>query len=322
MVNQQSFIEKLEKTNLVIRMRWKKLGLIFCPNGELWWMQTHASLPTVIRIRKDIYRVYFASRDKDNRSRIGYIDISIKRPNKIINVTKEPALDVGKLGDFDHYGVYPSCAIKYSNKVYLYYIGWDRGYEIWRAFIGLAISEDGGESFKKISNTPIIDRCLVDPYLCTSPYVMIDGDIWRMLYTSGITWEKVNGKPRPKYLIKYAESKDGINWIRKDIICIRFKYNDEWAIARPCVIKEDGIYKMWYCYARGDMGYRIGYAESEDGINWIRKDEEVGIDVSKDGWDSEMICYPYVIVHEGKKYMFYNGNRFGKTGFGLALLKE
>ncbi len=299
-------------------MKWKKLGLIFCPNGELWWIRTHASLPTPVKIGGDVYRVYFASRDDDNRSRIGYIDINIKKPNKIINISKEPVLDIGKLGDFDHYGVYPSCIVKYNKNLYLYYIGWDRGYEVWRAFIGLAISNEG-KTFKKVSNVPIIDRSPVDPYLCTSPYVMLDGNIWKMWYTSGVKWERINGEPRPKYLIKYVESKDGVNWIRKGTVCIKFEYKDEWAIARPCVIKEDDMYKMWYSYARGDRGYRIGYAESKDGINWIRKDEEVGIDVSEDGWDSEMICYPHVIVHEGKKYMFYNGNRFGKTGFGLAV---
>jgi len=303
-------------------MKWRKLGLVFCPNGELWWMQTHASLPTVDRVGEYLYRIYFASRDENNRSRVGYVEIDIREPNKILSLADESVLDTGEFGDFDYYGVYPSSIVNYNRKKYLYYIGWDKGYEIWRAFIGLAISKDGGETFRKISKTPIIDRHEIDPYLCTSPFVMHDENKWKMWYTSGIKWEKIDGKPRPKYLIKYAESSDGIKWVRKNTICVNFKYEDEWAIARPCVIKENGIYKMWYSYTIGDRGYRIGYAESKDGVNWERKDDLARLDVSESGWDSEMVCYPYVFIHNGVKYILYNGNRFGKTGFGLAVMEE
>ena len=132
----------------------------------------------------------------------------------------------------------------------------------------------------------------------------------------------MDNKPIAYYHIKYAESEDGIHWVRKGIVCINFKYEGETRIARPCVIKEDGIYKMWYCYGFGSYGYKIGYAESEDGIKWERKDEEAGIDVSESGWDSEMICYPFVFKHKGRKYMLYNGNEYGKTGFGYAILEE
>ena len=122
------------------------------------------------------------------------------------------------------------------------------------------------------------------------------------------------------YHIKYAESGDGIHWMRKGIVCIDFKYRGETRIGRPCVIREDEIYKMWYCCAIDT--YRIGYAESGDGIHWVRKDEEVGIDVSESGWDSEMICYPFVFEHKGQKYLLYNGDGYGKTGLGYAILEE
>ena len=75
---------------------------------------------------------------------------------------------------------------------------------------------------------------------------------------------------------------------------------------------------MWYS-CRGSA-YRIGYAESNDGLEWERKDEEAGIDVSQDGWDSEMIEYPCVFQHGGSWYMLYNGNGYGASGIGLAVL--
>ncbi|HMK83790.1 MAG TPA: hypothetical protein VK503_08735, partial [Candidatus Bathyarchaeia archaeon] len=200
-----------------------------------------------------------------------------------------------------------------------YYNGWDRGAEVNRFFIGLAISEDKGLTFRKISNVPVLDRSKEDPYFCASPYVMVENKHWRMWYSSAIAWEKINGRPMPRYYMKYAESNDGITWQRTGDACVDFKSKEEWAIAHPSVTKEGELYKMFYSYSVSDHGYRIGYAESPDGLRWTRMDEEAGIDVSASGWDSEMICYPFVFVRNGVKFMLYNGKRFGKTGFGYAM---
>jgi hypothetical protein len=86
---------------------------------------------------------------------------------------------------------------------------------------------------------------------------------------------------------------------------------------------------MYFCYreAQGfrdqsSKGYRIGYAWSEDLQNWTRADEQAGIDVSTDGWDAQMQCYPHVFECENKVYLLYNGNEFGRHGFGLAVLER
>ena len=122
------------------------------------------------------------------------------------------------------------------------------------------------------------------------------------------------------FVIKYAESHDGIHWNREGHIALNFKSDKESAIARAFVLHGIEKYKMWYSY-RGDS-YRIGYAESSDGIQWERKEELAGIDVSANEWDPEIIEYPHVFDHKGSQYMFYNGNGFGKTGFGLAVLEH
>jgi hypothetical protein len=142
-----------------------------------------------------------------------------------------------------------------------------------------------------------------------------------MWYVSGTGWEPKPGTKEPKhyYRIKYAESKDGIHWETKNRVCIDYRH-DEYAIARPVVYREGGGYRMWYSFRGGDRAYGIGYGESQEGIHWIRKDDEAGIDVSKEGWDSSMVCYPYVFKHRNQTYMLYNGNGYGKTGFGLAVL--
>jgi len=304
-------------------MKWKKKGLIFEPKGQFDWVVTHASLPFAEKIDEDIYRIYFCGRNSQNMSQVGYIEININTPNDLLYITKKPVLELGPLGCFDDSGVFPSWIVDYKGKKYMYYIGWMQGKRVpYYASLGLAISRDGGKTFEKYSKAPILERNDIDPYGTGSACVVIENGLWRMWYLSWVKWVVENEKPKPYYHLKYAESEDGIHWERKGIVCIDFKYEGETRIARPCVIKEDGIYKMWYCYGFGSYGYKIGYAESEDGIKWERKDEEVGIDVSESGWDSEMICYPFVFEHKGRKYMLYNGNEYGKTGFGYAILEE
>ena len=303
-------------------MKWIKKGLIIEPKGQFEWMHTHAQLPFAERIGEVLYRIYFSGRDKLNRSQIGYIEVNINEPHKILYITEKPILELGSLGCFDDNGVTPSWIVDFKGKKYMYYIGWNPGVTVkFHLFIGLAISRDGGKTFERYSKAPILARNRFDPYLTTAPCVLIENGIWRMWYISGEGYNvKINNVIYPRYNIKYAESKDGINWERRGVVCIDFKSEDEYALARPCVLKDNNIYKMWYSYK--GRSYRIGYAESEDGIVWERKDDEVGIDVSESGWDSEMIEYAFVFKHKGKKYMLYNGNWYGKTGFGYAILNE
>jgi hypothetical protein len=139
-----------------------------------------------------------------------------------------------------------------------------------------------------------------------------------MWYLSCTNWNNVNGKSRHRYHIKYAESSDGIQWERNGNISIDYSNDSEYAISRPSVMRDKDCWRMWYSY-RG-KSYRIGYAESIDGLRWERIDQEVGIDVSDSGWDSQMIEYPFVFDHDGQRYLLYNGNGYGRTGFGLAAL--
>lgn len=300
-------------------MKWEKRGMIFCANNNSEWMKTHASLPFADKISDNVYRIYFSTRDSNNRASIGYIETDMTNPTKILSLSKEPVLSIGTIGSFDDNGVMGSCIVNKDETKYLYYIGWNVSVTIpFRWSIGLAISKDDGKTFTKYSNGPILDRNTIDPYLVSSPTVIFDEGKWKMWYISALRWEIHEGKLRAPYHIKYAESNDGINWDRKGIVAIDFKYPGEFAIGRASVIKEDNLYKMWYSYSIDR--YRIGYAESSDGMHWERKDEQAGIDVSESGWDSEMIEHTNVFVHNGKKYMLYTGNQYGKTGFGYAIL--
>ena len=306
-------------------MKWTKKGLIIKPTGNLDWMVTHASVPFAECIGGDIYRIYFSGRDSRNRSLIGYAEIDINEPGKVLYITKEPVLGLGVLGCFDDNGVTPSWIVNHGGKKYLYYIGWNAGATVRMSLIaGLAVSRDGGKTFTRVSLGPLLERTDTEPYsILTAPCVLLEDGVWRMWYVCGTGWEVTQNDFMPKhyYHIRYAESLDGLAWNTEETVCIDFE-GREYAIARPVVYKEGGTYKMWYCRRGGWNTYRAGYAESDDGLSWKRLDDITGIDVSQGGWDSEMICYPFVFTHEGQTYMLYNGNGYGRTGCGYAVLDE
>jgi len=302
-------------------MGWVKRGLIFNPTGQYPWVITHGMLPVADKIENALYRIYFSGRDISNRSKIGYIEIDINEPDKILYLSENPILDLGKLGCFDDNGVSPTWIVTHDDKKYLYYFGWNKGSTVRAAEVsGLAISEDGGKTFKRHFAAPIIDRTNAEPYtILVISCILIENGVWRMWYDSADEW---TNNDLPKYNIKYAESADGIHWQRAGLVSVDYMYPGESRVSRASIVKEDGLYKMWYCYAIGSGGYNMGYAESEDGFKFHRMDDKVGIDVSENGWDSEMICYPYVFLYEGKKIMLYCGNGYGRTGFGYAIMER
>ncbi len=297
------------------------MGVIYKPDGSLWWSKTHAAIPTLDLMKDDILRIYFGTRDKKNVSRIGYIDVEAKNPKNILNVSKKPILNIGRDGTFDDNGVLPSSIVNYNKKKFLYYIGFQLGVKVkYFLFSGLAINYNNSKIYKKYSNVPILERSDEGLFFRTAPFVLIENNIWKMWYVEGNKWINIKGKQKPVYRIKYNESIDGIHWKSNGVLCLDFKSKTEYGFGRPYVIKDRDKYKMFYSIRYKHVGYRLGYAESKDGINWVRKDEDVGIDVSENGWDSEMICFSSIYKINGEIYMFYNGNNFGETGIGYAKL--
>ena len=300
-------------------MQWIKLGRISFPE-ESGSQISYSAVPVALHLAGDIYRIFLSNRDSENRSIPFFIDFDIK-VNKVSRISTRPLMGLGKLGTFDDSGVMPTCLLQSGADLLMYYIGWNTCKTVpFRNAIGLARSHDKGETFTRVYEGPILDRTAKEPYFCASCHVMEENSKYKIWYLNCTRWEKTADKPVHFYHIKYAESTDGINFHREGTIAIDFKNSSEYAISVPRVIKEDGIYNMWYSY-RGEY-YKIGYAESKDGINWTRKDDEAGIDISKEGWDSEMICYPFVFNHGDQKYMLYNGNGYGRSGVGLAMLQN
>lgn len=272
-------------------------------------------VPTPHMLGDGLIRVYFSGRDDFNCSNIGFAVLDLNENGKILEYSTAPILTCGELGCFDDNGVSPSCVIEIDGKLHLYYIGWNPGSTVRvHLFGGLAISDDDGNTFQRWSRAPIIERCSTDPFLNTAPWVVRVEDEYRMYYVSGCGWIH---KDLPRYNIKLARSRDGKVWQRDGHICIDFMNDSENALARPYVIFENGVWKMWFAH-KGDT-YRLGYAESLDGLMWERRDHLAGISVNFSGFDSDMIEYATVVKHAGRRFMFYNGNNYGVDGIGMAI---
>jgi hypothetical protein len=298
--------------------RWQKLGQVFQPEGQRPWMQSHAANPVALHLDGDLYRVYFTCRNAQGKSHIGFVEIDIERPREILRISEAPVLAPGPLGYFDDYGVYTGSLVRAGDRLRMYYIGWNPGMHppMFYASIGLAESSDGGVTFQRASAAPVLARSEVDPWMVSAPCVLQDEGRWRMWYISGLGWEPEDVPQRSFYHIKCAESPDGVRWSPTGRVALGLQPGES-NIARPCVRRETDLYRAWFSVV-ADRGYRLGYAESVDGYEWIRRDDRVDLEPSADGWDSEALAYPWVFRHRERRYMLYSGNGFGRTGFGLA----
>ncbi len=319
-------------------MKWKKLGKIFDPtkhklaNNCVEFAQSPQTL-----VFDNYVRIYFSTREKDKTgkylSHVSFIDID-KSLKNILNISNHTVIPLGKLGCFDEHGIFPINVVraKDSNKILAYTTGWNRRVSVSAdASIGLATSDDGGLTFKKNGDGPIMTASLHEPFLVCDAFVAIFENTYHMWYIYGSKWitDPTEDTPQRVYKIVHAKSADGILWEKEGRQIISDTLNENECQALPTVINFNNKYHMFFCYREAigfrnikGRGYKIGYAYSEDLINWTRDDENLGIDVTKDDWDSDMMCYPHVFHCDGKIYLLYNGNEFGRLGFGLAVLEN
>ena len=218
-------------------MKWRKLGHIFTPSNEYDWMRSHAAQPFAVKRGGNIVRIYFSTRDEANRSSIGWVEIDITLPQNILGISSRPALTPGSIGCFDDSGASIGCIIRRDDKLWLYYMGWNLGVTVpWRNTIGLAISEDQGDTFERVSLAPIMDRSRVDLYTLSYPWVIEENGALRMWYGSSLAWGAQEADMY--HMIKSAHSTDGIEWVRDGNVVLTSDDEAEYAFARPSVLRD------------------------------------------------------------------------------------
>lgn len=301
---------------------WRKLGLIYNPDteGRHAKLLTHAANPLAVHMENDVYRVFFSGRDYKNRSSVGAVDVDIVQ-RRVVKEYHQPFFEHGPEGSFYADGVSIGNCYSASGVVYMLFMGWQAPVDgHWRGDIGRLIV-DSDLTLRLAETTPFLASDAIDPISLSYPWVLPSDDGYTMWYGSTLSWDAGNGEML--HVIRSARSRDGHAWDRKGM-SIPFEIGRAQAFSRPTVVKnKSGEHEMWFSYRSGSgEKYRIGYANSKDGVVWKLDLQRAGIDVSSNGWDSEMIEYPYVFDHHEHRYMLYNGNGYGRTGFGLALLVD
>jgi hypothetical protein len=301
----------------------ERLGLVCRPNGQDW-ARTHCLGPFAEQLTPSTWRVHFASRDDRNRSHGAWAEFEATGDGvKLLRFAPTPSIAPGKLGAFDDSGAVPGSLVQHDGRLMMYYGGWTLGGTVpFHFFVGLAQSSDGGETFERVSEAPVLGRNPHDPYLAGAPWVLRDSGMFRMWYVSGTEWiDDPDGGPKPVhyYTIKHAISDDGVSWKTSERLCLPY-LGGEHALARPVVMRKGRGYVMIYCARRFHETYRIYTATSDDGISWKRNSEPL-MTTSQSGWDSEMVCYGSLLQHGDLSYLLYNGNAYGRDGFGMARIR-
>jgi hypothetical protein len=302
-------------------MYWKKLGQLYLPKAIHPKLATHTANPLAVWLEDDVYRVFFSGRDQHNRSSVGFVDIDIIKQT-VVYIHDQPVFEYGPENSFYSHGVSIGNCYQVNGRRYILFMGWQCAPgQHWRGDVGRLILDDDF-SLHLDSATPFISIDEIDPVSLSYPWVMQDEfGQFRMWYGSTLTWNADNGEM--VHVINQATSIDGHHW-QKEGLAVPYELGVAQAFSRPTVSRgKNGEYQMWFSYRSGSgEKYRIGYAESLNGKTWELQLANTGITVSDTGWDAEMIEYPFIFDHKNRRYMLYNGNNYGKTGFGLAVLEN
>lgn len=300
---------------------WQRLGRIFVATGERPWMCSHASVPTAMLLTPSCIRVFLAFRDATQRGRIGYVDVSAEDPTRILNVSATPCLDLGARGRFDEDGVTPLSLIVDGDRLLLFYAGWQRIESVrFALFTGLAVSHDSGLTFRRVADTPVLDRTHGEAACRTGAVVVRSRHEWLCYYLSGNDYISVHNKIVSRYALHLLRSGTPTSWPGPGKRVITPNAPVEVGCGRPCVLYEDGRWKMWLSVRTADHGYHIVYADSDDGEAWRRQDDVFHLTGEAGDWESREVGFASIVDTATGRYLFYNGNDYGLTGFGVARL--
>lgn len=301
-------------------MQWKARNKIMTPDRERPWWE-HSSLAPSPLLRGGAIRLYVGGIDTQGISSIGYVDVDAEDPGRVLRVSEEPVLVKGRPGMFDDNGVFPASVTRVGDKVFLYYTGFELCEKIrYRMMGGLAVSDDDGETFRRVTEAPVTDRAAEGLFFRGGPSVTPEHGRLRAVYSAGSAWEFIGDRLRPTYDIFGSISPDGVEFPSSGRPLLA-RRGGEHGLGRPQIVRVDGLYRMFFCIRTPDMRYASGYATSENGWDWTRSDEALNLPHGEAGsWDSEMVYFPNFLDTGSRRFLFYIGNDFSRAGFGYAEL--
>lgn len=317
-------------------MKWRKLGKLFDPTEHALpnSCREFAQAPQAL-VFPEFVRVYFSTRELDATgmflSHVAFVDFCTDL-SAIVRVSPRAVLPLGGLGCFDEHGIFPMNVLRRGDSIHAYTTGWSRRVSVpVETAIGLAVSRDEGMTFERVGQGPVLAASLHEPFLVGDAFVLGAEARLHMWYIFGIAWKRYSdsGPVERTYKIGHATSQDGVDWVTEGgRQIVQDRLGPQECQALPTVMKLDSRYHMFFCFREAvgfrevpDRGYHIGHAWSDDLESWTRNDDQLAIIGTPGTWDGDMQCYPHVFATHGRTYLLYNGNEFGRLGFGAAVLE-
>jgi hypothetical protein len=302
-------------------MTWKDLGLILKVDKRAGWATSHAYVPTAL-VMDDRIRVYIACLDDRAVGRLGFADLDLEDPRKVIGFSAEPILADAPRGSFDADGVTPMALVRDRGRIRLYYAGWKRlvgDQARYTLFTGIAVSENG-DVFERLQDTPVIGPNSPDCLVRTAGVVLNDNGVWRCWYADFVCLLEMNGKSVPAYRLATMESQDGVVWPNEGIEVFSTS-NDIFGFGRSAIWKHDGNYHGLFSIRRRSVGYQsIEHSVSRDGCVWSAPTSvNMSFPAASTCDGQEQVCFPNAVVASGRRILFYNGNAFGRDGLRAAI---
>ncbi|MGY1808892.1 hypothetical protein ACI8AF_16105 [Blastococcus sp. SYSU D00669] len=305
-------------------MEWEKLGLVWTAPAHSG--RTGALQPTPL-VLDDRIRVFTGCRDADGASAVWWVDLDLADPTRVLAEARTPALSAGPAGTFDAAGVVPCAVAVVGDAVRLYYAGYQPPGgpgERFRVFSGVATAPLAAlDGFSRLRDTPLL-RTSADERLfrVVHSIVPVASGGWRCWYGAGHEFRQGRTKLLPVYDIRQMDSVDGLDFPDAGEVAVPLGSPEEHRVGRPYVVRQDAGYRMYFGAGTEATTYRLTFADSADGRTWRRRDGLLGLDVSASGWDSEMVAYPAVVTTPAGTFLLYNGNGYGRDGFGIAALRR
>jgi hypothetical protein len=313
-------------------MKLRRIGQIFDPfKYNLGRLSVgYAQSPQVL-VLPDLVRIYFSTRTRDSSgkflSHVASADFD-KNLQAVLSVSTHEIIPLGELGCFDEHGIFPFHVFRHRERIFAYTCGWSRRVSVSvETGIGLAESFDGGHTFVRHGSGPVLTSSAHEPFLVGDGFVIHHGGCYRMWYIFGTDWKTKGGDIAERtYKIGQATSEDGVHWIKSGgRQVIRDLLGDDECQALPTIVRIGATFHMFFCFRESfdfrecsDRGYRLGHASSPDLLHWDRTMTDMVFLGPAENWDNGMQCYPHAFVLDGRAYLLYNGNDFGKLGFGIA----
>lgn len=324
---------------------WVKRGVILKPGFAGPRSTSRVSAPSLVKLKDGRLRMYFwttgaspageppKSGDSEHYHYIFAAESSATNPFEWKLVKKEPMLAPATSGNIRDKGPSFPWVVRRDDGPWLMYYG------AWGSWApkknlsnrtGLAISKDEGITWEVVNETmlPLGKPGSYDAGLTGSVDVMRTApNKYMMWYTAGERYQQIGDVWRGIVHVGMARSTNGTDWVKYPEPAMRARLESvkpfEAVVSKPSVVLIDGVYHMWFSiFAMDDVGYRLGYARSKDGLKWERFADRQIIPLTPGEFDSVNQSYPNVVDMGKQLWMFYTGDAFGATGIGLATLDK